>query len=149
MAERREVRAAGERLAATELFSGLSEAEAAVLSTFIEPLSVDPETVIVRQGDEADALYFVEDGEVEVRSRGADGSSTPVATMGAGDYFGEIGVLTGGARLADVVAISPTRLLRLSKDDYERYLTQIVEVDQELGRTAAVRAGEAARRLLK
>ena len=149
MAERREVRAAGERLAATELFSGLSEAEAAVLSTFIEPLSVDPETVIVRQGDEADALYFVEDGEVEVRSRGADGSSTPVATMGAGDYFGEIGVLTGGARLADVVAIRPTRLLRLSKDDYERYLTQIVEVDQELGRTAAVRAGEAARRLLK
>jgi len=149
MAERREVRAAGDRLTATDLFSGLSDAEAAVLSTFLEPLSVEPDTVIVRQGDEADSLYFVEDGEVEVRQRKPDGTSTAVATMGAGDYFGEIGVITGGARTADVVAISPSRLLRLSKDDYERYLTQIVEVDQELGRTAAIRAGEAARRLLQ
>jgi hypothetical protein len=149
MAERRQVREAGERLNATAIFAGLSDAEAAVLSTFVEPLSVEPETVIVRQGDEADALYFVEAGEVEVRSRGADGVSTPVATMGAGDYFGEIGVLTGGSRLADVVALQPTRLLRLSKDDYERYLAHVVEVDQELGKTAAVRAGEAARRLLK
>jgi hypothetical protein len=149
MAERRQVREAGERLNATAIFAGLSDAEAAVLSTFVERLSVEPETVIVRQGDEADALYFVEAGEVEVRSRGADGVSTPVATMGAGDYFGEIGVLTGGSRLADVVALQPTRLLRLSKDDYERYLAHVVEVDQELGKTAAVRAGEAARRLLK
>jgi hypothetical protein len=39
--------------------------------------------------------------------------------------------------------------LRLSKDNYEQYLAHVVEVDQELGKTAAVRAGEAARRLLK
>ena len=149
MAERRQVREAGERLSATAIFAGLSDAEAAVLSTFVEAVDVEPETVIVRQGDEADALYFVEAGQVEVRSRDAEGNSTPVATMGAGDYFGEIGVLTGGSRLADVVAIEPTRLLRLSKDDYERYLAHVVEVDQELGKTAAVRAGEAARRLLK
>ncbi len=149
MADRRQVREAGERLSATSLFAGLSDAEASVLATFVQSMSVEPETVIVRQGDEADALYFVEAGEVEVRSRGADGTSTPVATMGPGEYFGEIGVLTGGSRLADVVALQPSRLLRLSKDDYERYLAHVVEVDQELGKTAAVRAGEAARRLLK
>ena len=123
MAERRQVREAGEKLGATAVFSGLSQAEAAVLSTFIETVSVEPETVIVRQGDEADALYFVESGEVEVRPRGADGVSTPVATLGAGDYFGEIGVLTGGSRIADVVAIAPTQLLKLSKTDYEQYLS--------------------------
>ena len=149
MAERRAVRDAGLRLGETALFAGLSEAEAAVLATFVEPLRVEPETVIVKQGDEADALYFVESGEVEVRSRDAAGASTPVARMGAGDFFGEIGVLTGGSRLADVVAVEPTDLLRLSKSNYEQYLAQVVEVDQELGRTAAVRAGEAARRLLK
>lgn len=149
MTERRQVREAGARLGATALFSGLSEAEAAVLSTFVVPMSVDAETVIVRQGEEADALYFVDTGAVEVRSRGADGVSTPVATLGPGEYFGEIGVLTGGARLADVVAVAPTEVFRLSKDDYERYLAHVVEIDQELGRTAAVRAGEAARRLLK
>jgi hypothetical protein len=149
MAERRQVREAGEKLAATEIFSGLSDAEAAVLSTFIEPVSVEPDTVIVRQGDEADSLYFIEEGEVEVRSHKPDGTSSTVATMTDGEYFGEIGVLTGGARIADVVAVKPTKLLRLSKDNYEQYLAHVVEVDQELGRTAAVRAGEAARRLLQ
>jgi hypothetical protein len=148
MADRREVREAGDRLRETELFSGLTDAEASVLATFLQQVDVEPETTIVRQGDPADALYFVRSGGVEVRSRGADGASKAVASMGPGEYFGEIGVLTGGARLADVVAVEPTELLRLSKDDYERYLANVVDIDQELGRTAAGRAGEAARRLL-
>jgi hypothetical protein len=147
MAERRQVREAGERLRETPLFAGLSDAEASVLSTFVDGVTAEPGTVIVRQGDEAASLYFVQSGEVEVRLRGADGGSTAVATIGAGDYFGEIGVLTGGTRLADVVALQPTELLRLTKDDYERYLTQVVEVDQELGRTAALRAVDSARKL--
>lgn len=148
MSERREVREAGARLRETELFSGLADAEAAVLATFVQQVDVAPETVIVRRGDPADALYFVTSGSVEVRSRGADGESKAVATIGAGDYFGEIGVLSGGERIADVVAVEPTQLLRLSKDDYERYLAHVVEVDHELERTAAGRATEAARRLL-
>jgi hypothetical protein len=148
MSDRREVREAGDRLRETALFSGLSDAEAAVLATFVQQVDVEPETAVVRQGEAADALYFVQSGEVEVRSRGAGGESKAVARMGAGEYFGEIGVLTGGERIADVVAVEPTELLRLSKEDYERYLAHVVEVDQELGRTAAGRAGEAARRLL-
>jgi len=148
MSDRREVREAGDRLRETELFSGLSDAEASVLATFVQQMDVEPETAIVRQGEAADALYFVQSGEVEVRSRGAGGESKAVATMGAGEYFGEIGVLTGGERIADVVAVAPTQLLRLSKEDYEQYLANVVDIDQELGRTAAGRAGEAARRLL-
>ena len=148
MAERREVRDAGERLRQTPLFQGLSDAEAAALSTFVEGVAVEAGTVIVRQGDEADALYVVQSGQVEVRLRSPDGGSKPVATIGAGDYFGEIGVLTGGTRLADVVALEPTELLRLSKDDYEHYLAEVVEVDQELGETAAERAADSARKLL-
>jgi hypothetical protein len=148
MAERREVVEAGSRLRETELFASLSPAEAAVLGTFLTQVEVEPETVIVRQGDPADSLYIVAAGEVEVRNRMTDGESKAVATIGAGDYFGEIGVLSGGARIADVVAVEPTTLLRLSKDDYERYLSQVVEVDHELERTAGRRAAEAARRLL-
>jgi hypothetical protein len=147
MGERREVREAGDRLRETPIFEGLSDAEASVLATFMEGLAVEPGTLIVRQGDDADALYFIQTGEVEVRLRAADGESTPMATLGAGDYFGEIGVLTGGARLADVVALEPTELLRLSKADYERFLAQVVEIDQELGKKAMQRAGDSARRL--
>ena len=148
MAERREVRDAGERLRQTPLFQGLSDAEAAALSTFVEGVAVEADTVIVRQGDEADALYVLQSGQVEVRLRSQDGGSKSVATIGTGGYFGEIGILTGGTRLADVVALEPTELLRLSKADYERYLAEVVEIDQELGETAAARAADSARKLL-
>ena len=142
MAERREVVEAGSRLRETELFASLSPAEAAVLGTFITQVEVEPDTVIVRQGDVADSLYIVQSGEVEARRE-----SKAVATFGAGDYFGEIGLLSG-TRIADVVAVRPTTLLRLSKDDYARYLSQVAEVDLELERTAGRRAAEAARGLL-
>ena len=148
MSERRDVREAGDRLRQTELFAGLSDAEASVLATFVEQVTVEPETVIVRQGDVADSLYVIHSGEVEVRSRGADGESTAIATLGAGDYFGEIGVLTASERIADVVALQPTELLRVSKDDYERYLSQVVEVDHELESKAASRAAELMRHML-
>ena len=75
MSDRREVREAGERLRETELFAGLSDAEAAVLATFVQEVDIEPETTVVRQGEPADALYFVQSGEVEVRSRGAGGES--------------------------------------------------------------------------
>lgn len=148
MAERVKVRDAGEKLRQTPLFEGLSDAEAAALSTFVEGVAVEPGAVIVRQGDVADALYVVESGEVEVRLRSASGDSTPVATIGAGAYFGEIGILTDRPRMADVVALEPTQLLRLSKADYERFLGEIVEIDQELGETAAERAADSAHKLL-
>jgi CRP-like cAMP-binding protein len=71
-----------------------------------------------------------------------------VAELGPGDYFGEIGILTGAERLADVVALEPLSLLRLSDDDYARFLAQLDEVQEELSRTAAGRASDTARQLL-
>ena len=103
MAERRQVREAGDRLRETPLFEGLPDAEASVLATFMEGLAVELGTVIVRQGDEADALYSSRLGKSRCvawrRRRGNAGGDQ------CGDYFGEIGVLTGGAKLADVVAL--------------------------------------------
>ena len=78
-------------------------------------------------------------------------SKTQLASLNTTDFAEfsstQIGLLSG-TRIADVVAVQPTTLLRLSKDDYERYLSQVAEVDHELERTAGRRAAEAARGLL-
>lgn len=148
MADRREQREAGDRLRRTELFGDLSEAEATVLATFLERVEHRPEDVIVRQGDPSDAVYFIESGTVEVGATGAAGTTLVLAELGPGDYFGEIGIVTGAERIADVVAREPVTLLRLAKDDYARYLSQVDEVQQALRLTAASRAGDTARQLL-
>jgi hypothetical protein len=132
MADRSEQREAGKRLRQSQLFEGLSEAEATVLATFLERVESDAGEVIVRQGDPSDAVYFIESGRVEVRATGAGGNSLVVAELEPGDYFGEIGILTGAERLADVVALERLSLLRLGAEEYARYLSQLDEVQYDL-----------------
>jgi MFS family permease len=86
--------------------------------------AVAPGTSIVREGEEADALYVIADGEVEVTARGeAGGPERTIRTMGPGTYFGEIGLLERIPRTATVTAIGPCRLLRIDGDTFLEALT--------------------------
>ena len=77
---------------------------------------------IVREGDIADAFFVIVDGGVEVRRTGEAGVTT-IATLAAGDYFGEIGLLRHAPRNATVVA-GPTGASLLVADalTFERLL---------------------------
>jgi cyclic nucleotide-binding protein len=147
MQTRREMLEVAERLRRLDLFQNLSVAEAAVLGTLVERVEVEAGEVIIRQGEEGDALFLIEAGEAEARVRTTTGETVPVATRGPGDYFGEIALLTGGARTADVVALTPLKLVRLTKDAYTRYLAEVAEVEQHVARTAARRTTETLRKL--
>jgi MFS family permease len=70
-------------------------------------------TSIVREGDPADALYVLADGEVEVTARGEAGEEHAIRRMSAPSYFGEIGVLERIPRTATVSALTDARLLRI------------------------------------
>jgi hypothetical protein len=70
---------------------------------------------LVRQGATGSDLFVILDGRVSVRQRGRT-----VATLTAGDFFGEISLLDPGPRTADVVAEGPTRCLRLAGNDFGR-----------------------------
>ena len=73
--------------------------------------------VITRQGATAHWLYLIVDGSAEVvTERG--GVSTPVAKLSAGDYFGEMGLLTGESRSATVYAVTDVECYRLDKEGF-------------------------------
>jgi hypothetical protein len=136
---RRQLRDLGQLLRATRAFRGLSDGEAAVLATFMEHVGVAAGDVLIREGEIGDDLFVVASGEAEVRMRNHARVSRPVARLGAGDYFGEISLVTGGARSADVVALTPMTILKATRELYGRYLAHMVEVELELTRTAASR----------
>lgn len=92
--------------------------------------------VIIRQRETTDDLYLIEVGQAVVQVGGRDGQPVTLATLGPGDYFGEIALITGVERTADVIALTAMTLLRLSGDAYVRYLDRLVEVDQQLTREA-------------
>ncbi len=127
------------------LFGDLSPSEAALLGLFVVREAVEAGATVVHQGDEGDALYLIEEGRAEVRATGADGQVAAIATLGPGDYFGEIALVTGGPRNADVVALTPLTLLRLDRSGYE-LLTQAAATE-ELRHTAHRRAEETQEKL--
>jgi hypothetical protein len=73
--------------------------------------------VIIREGEPADALYVLAEGEVEVTARGESGGpERPIRVMSAPTYFGEIGVLEGIPRTATVTTVGASRGLRIEAD---------------------------------
>lgn len=65
---------------------------------------------VVEEGGLADAVYWIEAGEVEIFRTDVDGSEVPLARLGSGRYFGELASLLGTGRTASVRAVAPTTL---------------------------------------
>jgi NTE family protein len=73
--------------------------------------SYTPGQVIVREGTFGDAFYVVIQGAVVVQVSHGAGDATHLATLGPGDYFGEMALLSGRPRVADVLASEQTEVL--------------------------------------
>jgi flavin reductase (DIM6/NTAB) family NADH-FMN oxidoreductase RutF len=71
----------------------------------------EPGAFVVREGDPGDELFVIVEGEARVERKG-----NPLATFGPGEFFGEVAVIDGRPRSADVVAVSPLRALSISRE---------------------------------
>jgi len=100
---------------------------------------------VVRRGDPARALYVLVDGAVEVRLSGTDGAALPLAALGPGGFFGEMGLLTGEPVSADVVATAATTLLVLPGADFRDGLGTCAGLRDDVLVSLAGRVGEASR----
>jgi hypothetical protein len=134
--QRRRARARGEWLRTLAPFSSLSETEATTLHGLLREVRARRGTTVLRRHESSDAIYVIAGGEAEVQPD----PPRPAVVLGPGDVFGEIGLLTGGRRTADVVATSGLRLLCLSGAAYRRYLGGLPDVDGQLTRLALARA---------
>src|SRR5271166_5251127 len=123
-----------DRLKTIPLFSSLSEKALDTVSVFASETSVSAGKRLVHEGDYSYDLIVIETGTADVIKAGE-----VIGSLGPGDVFGEMGMLSGGKRTADVIATSPMRLITLSKWDLKRISTEVsgqlqslVEQRQEL-----------------
>ena len=91
---------------------------------------------IFHQGDPGDSLYIMELGAVKVVLPSPEGEEAAIiATLGPGDFFGELALLDGAPHSATVVAIEPTEVLVLRRDVFEGL------IDTDRGLRIALLAG--------
>ena len=102
----------------TPLFSPLDPPALEGLAGALVPVEAGLGTHVIRQGDDGDRFYVIDDGRVEVtRDRQV------VATLGPGDSFGEIALLRDVPRTATVTALGPVKLLALERADFLQAVT--------------------------
>ena len=93
---------------------------------------------IVSEGDQGTDLFVLERGQVAVTVDGS-GQAHEIARLGAGDFFGEMSLMTGEARRATVVALGDVEAVRLDKDSFREVLSRSPHVLEEIGRVLAAR----------
>jgi small-conductance mechanosensitive channel/CRP-like cAMP-binding protein len=115
--EAREHERATAALSAVELFSLLSSEELASLAEHARRQTFARGEILVRQGDMDDTLYVVRRGRVQVEAADEQGGAVVVVNeLTAGDFFGELALLTGLPRRATVVAVEDTEALLVRRD---------------------------------
>jgi CRP-like cAMP-binding protein len=108
-----------EALGSVTLFSDLTRPQLEEIEhTFEEEMFPEGQRIL-RQGFSGNNFYVIVEGEAAVRVDGSD-----LATLGKGDFFGEVSVLLGEAPTADVVALRPLRCLVLPGPEVEAFLVE-------------------------
>ena len=78
--------------------------------------------LVYRQGDPADAVFYIESGKVKKTVVSEQGKEAVVAVLGAGDFFGEGSLAGESLRLATVSALTKCTIARISKADITRVI---------------------------
>ena len=107
------------------------------IAKMAEEKSVSAGRTVFSQGDPGDSFFMIKSGSLRIFRR-TDGIETDLSVLGPGDSFGEMALLTGAPRSASVAALTDTRLITLSKEQFDKILRNYPEVSLTLIRQMSV-----------
>ena len=112
-----------ELLSRVPLFEGLAKSHLTRVAALAEESDYNAGRVIVKKDDPGRAFYVIVEGTAKV-VKGKIVTARGEATLGAGDFFGELSLLDGEARAATVVAASPITVIRIERTGFRRLLRE-------------------------
>ena len=112
------------RVLQTKAFLQIPPANIQALFMRVQEVEVKAGDTIIKEGDEGDYYYMIQQGRCKVTRSSRAGSELTLATLSAGDAFGEEALLSETKRNADVVMLTNGILMRLSKRDFNELLKE-------------------------
>jgi small-conductance mechanosensitive channel/CRP-like cAMP-binding protein len=124
-----------ERLSAVDIFAPLTPEELARLAAACESRTYAPGELIIRAKDAGDSMFVIHRGGVEIRVTSSDGKTRTVATLEEGAFFGEMALLTGEPRTANVFAKEETEVLEIGHQAMKRLFETNPDLVESLSHT--------------
>jgi small-conductance mechanosensitive channel/CRP-like cAMP-binding protein len=125
-----------------ELFQSLTDEERGSLAARLRVAPFVRGEAITRQGAKAHWLYLITRGDAEVRVSVDGNLSEQIATLHRGNFFGEMGMMTGEPRSATVIALTDVECYRLDKEALNDILKQRPEIAEDISEQLARRRVE-------
>jgi CRP-like cAMP-binding protein len=121
------------RLRDIPIFKHLSKSELQRLAGWLQVQSVPEGHLLAREGGSADEFFLIDDGEAAVLQDGER-----IATLGPGDFFGEIGLVETAHRTASVIATTPMDVIVMLQPEFEQMKKELPTVADQV--QAAIRS---------
>ena len=114
-------------LSQVPMFRALSKKDLGLVARLAENYDVDAGMVLVQEGKRESQFYLIVDGQAQV-TRG----NRTVATLGPGEYFGELALLDPGPRNATVTAVTDMEVLELGSREFGGLLEEVPGIARKL-----------------
>lgn len=123
-----------ESLAGIPLFEDLDAEQLASVADSMRETRIETGSELIREGEAGTEFFVVTEGSLEISVRGR-----VVRLLGSGDFLGELALLFGAPRSATAVALEPTTLLVMEKDDFTALMNGQPEVETKVFAVVAER----------
>jgi CRP-like cAMP-binding protein len=104
------------------LFAALDTSTLDALLRLASPRHIKARQTVCRKGEQGDELYIITNGKLKVCSSSNDGREAILAIIEEGDVFGEMSIIDGHPRSADVVAVQDTEILVIHRRQFLPFL---------------------------
>lgn len=109
-------------LKSLQLFDMLDKKELSTISDYMEPIDIEKDAILFKEGEKGDYVCFIANGEIEIIKKSSPKYNALLATLYRGDLLGEMSFIDDAPRSATVKAKTHARLIKLSKDGFNLIL---------------------------
>ncbi len=119
------------------IFGDLPEDKMMAIAAIAQERKVPAGTLLFTQDQPGDSFYIIKSGRVRVYRKAGDGSEMELSVLNSGESFGEMALITGQPRSANVQALEETHLIVLAKDQFEGVLRKYPDISIQFVRQLA------------
>lgn len=134
-------------LKSVSLFYDLSDKELGYISSRMITKNFETGSLIFMENSEGEKCFFVSEGSVKVTRLSKDGKEVILAMLNKGEFFGEMALLDGESRSANVIALEKTEVLTLNREDFLSVLEEYPQIAIQLLKEMAHRLRKSDRQI--